>query len=140
MIAALSFWALFLIVIFCGSYGVTAVKMMLANDAASHPGPVGASYYGEGYRGRTMANGRPFDPDALTCAAWDWPLGTVLCVSYKEPLRNRAHSIVVTVTDRGPAKSTHRVIDLSQGAFKRLAPLNLGVIPVVVERVEGGRP
>ena len=88
-----------------------------------------ASYYGEAYRGRTMANGQPFDPDGMTCACWRWPLGQRLRVEHQ------GREVIVLVTDRGPAVALDRLIDLSQAAFDRLAPLRRGVIAVNV-RVE----
>jgi rare lipoprotein A len=93
------------------------------------PAPVigKASYYGEGYRGKPMANGQRFDPDALTCACWRWPLGTRLRVTW------RTRSVVVTVTDRGPSLALDRVIDLSQAAFAQIAPLPLGIIEVTIQ-------
>ena len=88
-----------------------------------------ASFYGEAYRGKRMANGQRFDPAALTCATWDWPLGAWLEVTHNHK------RVVVQVTDRGPAFNLHRVVDLSQGAFDRLADWKLGVINVSVREV-----
>jgi len=83
-----------------------------------------ASFYGEGYRGKPMANGHPYDPDQYTCACWGWPLGTRLLIEHGE------HVVVVTVTDRGPDKRLGRDIDLSEAAFTALADLKLGIITV----------
>lgn len=88
-----------------------------------------ASYYGEAYRGKRMANGERFDPSAMTCATWDWPLGAWLTVTHKK------RTIMVRVTDRGPAFNLHRVVDLSQRAFEHLADSRLGVIDVTVREV-----
>jgi len=85
-----------------------------------------ASWYGEGYRGKRMANGQRFDPDALTCAAWRWPLGARLRVEW------RGKSVIVTVTDRGPSLALDRIIDLSLAAFAAIAPLPLGIIEVQI--------
>jgi rare lipoprotein A len=93
-----------------------------------------ASYYGESYRGQIMANGERFNPDAMTCAAWDWPLGTILRVTYA-PQAGESRNVLVTVTDRGPAKRLNRKIDLSEEAFADLAPPSEGVIPVKIEVV-----
>lgn len=89
-----------------------------------------ASWYGDELRGRPMANGRPFNPDALTCASWHYPLGTPLAVT------GNGKTVLVTVTDRGPAKRLRREIDLSRAAFRRLAPLKLGLIKVKVQRAK----
>lgn len=91
-----------------------------------------ASWYGEELRGRLMANGHPFDPEALTAASWFYPLGARLRVS----CAGRACSVVVT--DRGPARrlvAQGRVIDLSAAAFRQLAPLRTGVVNVTIERL-----
>ena len=87
-----------------------------------------ASWYGAAFAGKPMANGQPFDPQGFTCASWDYPLGTRLWV------RNKANgkTVEVTVTDRGPAKRLHRILDLSEAAFSALADPKLGVITVEV--------
>lgn len=86
-----------------------------------------ASWYGEAYRGRTMANGKPFDPDRLTCAARQWPVGSSLLVTHGDK------SVVVRVTDFGPsARFPDRIIDLSHAAFEQLANPVVGLIDVTV--------
>jgi rare lipoprotein A (peptidoglycan hydrolase) len=94
-----------------------------------------ASYYGESYRGQIMANGERFNPNALTCAAWEWPLGSILRVTYAPPFGD-PREVLVTVTDRGPAKRLNRIIDLSEEAFAELAPIGKGVITVTIELIE----
>lgn len=89
-----------------------------------------ASWYGDELKGRPMANGRPFNPDQLTCASWYYPFGTRLWVSAGR------RSVIVTVTDRGPAAELvrrGRIIDLSRAAFARLAPLSQGLVRVTVK-------
>ena len=89
-----------------------------------------ASHYGGNYRhGRKMANGKIFDKNALTCAHNSYSFGTKLRVSYK------GKSVIVIVTDRGGFNKLGRVIDLSEGAFKKLAPLSKGVIKVKIEKL-----
>lgn len=101
-----------------------------------------ASYYTkasclrEGTSG-IMANGKALDDTKLTCASWFYPFGTRLRVTASR--NNR--SVVVVVSDRGPAKrlvQKGRIIDLSQAAFEALADLKLGVILVKTEVLEGG--
>jgi rare lipoprotein A len=86
-----------------------------------------ASWYGNELKGRLMANQRPFDPTALTCASWNYPFGARLRVHYQERF------VDVTVTDRGPNKRLHRLIDLSKAAFKKLADPDVGLIQVNLE-------
>src|SRR5213080_4211952 len=94
-----------------------------------------ASWYGEDHRGRLMANGKRFNPDKLTAASWFYPLGTKVRVTINDPSRP-ARSVLVKITDRGPAKQLvrdGRIIDLALGAFKQLAHPNLGLVAVTVE-------
>ena len=94
-----------------------------------------ASWYGESHRGKLMANGKPFNPDKLTAASWFYPLGTRVRVTGSEPSM-RDKSVLVTITDRGPAMELvreGRVIDLGYAAFKKLAPTDLGLIQVKVQ-------
>ena len=88
-----------------------------------------ASHYGGKHSGKRMANGKIFDKNALTCAHNKYPFGTKLRVSYN------GKSVIVTVTDRGGFNKLGRVIDLSEGAFKKLAPLSKGLIKVKIEKL-----
>lgn len=126
-------FAIALIVVATTAMAADWVAAILNRDNGKAPGARGiASWYGEGYRGKTMANGQPFDPDALTCAAWGWPLGTVLRVRQVGQMA----AVRVTVTDRGPDRRLDRLIDLSRAAFARIAPLDRGLaeVEVVEER------
>ncbi len=114
------------------------------NDApaGSPPAKTGiASWYGEAHRGKVMANGKRFNPDRLTAASWFYPLGTKLRVSVKEPFQGQtqARSVLVTVTDRGPALDLvrdGRVIDLARAAFRRLTSTDYGLVPVTIRPVQ----
>jgi rare lipoprotein A len=91
-----------------------------------------ASWYGDECKGKPMANGHPFNPDALTCASWYYPLETDLQIVHK------GNSIKVTVTDRGPHKSLlkTRQLDLSRAAFLAVGgKLEHGLIQVEVCRL-----
>jgi rare lipoprotein A len=94
-----------------------------------------ASWYGEEHRGRLMANGRRFNPDRLTAASWFYPLGTKVRVTLRS--ENQApRSVLVTITDRGPAKDLvrdGRIIDLTHAAFERLGHPARGLVAVKVE-------
>lgn len=98
-----------------------------------------ASWYGEEHRGRLMANGRPFNPDALTAASWFYPLGTRLEVLADGHHAERGvRSVWVTITDRGPATRLvrqGRIIDLSAAAFRRLEDPKRGLVAVKVRRM-----
>ncbi|MPN41665.1 hypothetical protein SDC9_189219 [bioreactor metagenome] len=98
-----------------------------------------ASWYGEAHRGKLMANGKKFNPDKFTAASWFYPLGTKVRVT----LQGRPQkSVLVTITDRGPARRLvreGRIIDLGHAPFKKLAHPDLGLVSVVVTPVRGGR-
>ena len=96
-----------------------------------------ASWYGETHRGRLMANGKKFDPDKFTAASWFYPLGTKVRVTARTQTR-KTKSVLVTITDRGPALDLvrdGRIIDLGHAAFKRLAHPDLGLVPVMVQPI-----
>lgn len=125
--------------IFIGSLMVPAFW----TNAAEPPARGYASWYGESHRGRLMANGEKFNPDKLTAASWFYPLGTRVRVTLVPAHRGKhlhiAHSILVTITDRGPANHLvrdGRIIDLTHAAFERLAPDSLGLIPIKVSEVD----
>lgn len=92
-----------------------------------------ASWYGGGEALNThVAMGHRFDPEAMEAAMWDVPFGTALKVTNL----SNGRSIVVRVTDRGPARRLRgRIIDLTRASFARLAPLEQGLIAVRVERL-----
>jgi len=94
-----------------------------------------ASWYGEAHRGKLMANGKRFDPERLTAASWFYALGTRLRVS----CASRRRSVIVTITDRGPALDLvrdGRSIDLSRAAFRRLAATDEGLVEVKIEHLK----
>ena len=100
---------------------VSDPSYILAEVPAEHHGV--ASWYGEKYRGRPTANGELFDPGAMTAAHRTLPFGTRLLV------KRGSRSVVVTVNDRGPFVPG-RDLDLSWGAFRKLADPDLGLIEV----------
>lgn len=113
------------------STGVNPLRSASAASAASaSSGAVGtckASYYGEGSR---TANGERFSPSAMTAAHKTYKFGTRLKVT------NRANgrSVVVRINDRGPFVSG-RCLDLTTGAFKKIASTSAGVATVTYQVV-----
>ena len=107
--------------IFSASLALGALAPV-AVEAASSCGY--ASHYGrgDGFAWRTMANGQPMNPNALTTASRDLPMGTKILVT--NPTNGK--SVRVTVTDRGPALRD-RLLDLSYGAFAHVAKTSQGV-------------
>jgi rare lipoprotein A len=81
------------------------------------------------------ASGEPLSDGAMTCASWDHPFGTVLRVTCLESGR----SVIVRVNDHGPGRKARRrgvIVDLTEGAFRRLGSLGKGRVHVRVEEVE----
>lgn len=86
-----------------------------------------ASFYGyqDGYAWRTTANGETMNPNAMTTAHRYLPFGTRLRVTNQ----SNGKSIIVRVTDRGPF-AAGRSLDLSHGAFRKIASTSQGVANV----------
>ena len=82
-----------------------------------------ASFYGKRHSGKTMANGKRFNPNKMTAAHKTLPLGSMIKVRYK------SKSITVKITDRGPY-IRGRKLDLSETAAKYLGFYNKGVAHV----------
>ena len=89
-----------------------------------------ASYYGKGFAGRPTANGEIFDPTQMTCAHRTLPFGTWLKVTNL----GNGKSVVVRVNDRGPF-TKRRVLDLSEGAAKKLDMMGIGTAHVRLDVV-----
>lgn len=89
-----------------------------------------ASWYGKHFHGRKMANGDIFNKWAMTCASNLYKLGTKLRITNV----HNEKSVVVTVTDRIHPKFKNRV-DLSRGAFEKIAILDKGVIKIKVDKL-----
>ncbi|HEY1505562.1 MAG TPA: septal ring lytic transglycosylase RlpA family protein [Stellaceae bacterium] len=91
-----------------------------------------ASWYGDEWRGRTTASGKPFDDRKLTAAHRTLPLNSRVRVINL----NTGRSVEVTITDRGPY-TDGRLIDLSKAAAKKLGMVKDGLVPVRIESVAG---
>jgi rare lipoprotein A len=87
-----------------------------------------ASYYGKGFAGRKTASGERFDPNLMTAAHNRLPLGTKVRVTRKD----NGVSVTVRVNDR--CGCTHgRIIDVSEGAARKLGMIREGVVKVRLE-------
>ena len=91
-----------------------------------------ASHYGvgDGFSGRLTANGEVFNPYGMTTAHRSLPFGTRIRVTNQD----NGKSVIVRVTDDGPHYGG-RVLDLSYGAFSRIASASQGVARVCYSRV-----
>ena len=85
----------------------------------------------EGTSGYFTASGARFDETAMTCALPRRDFGG----TYKVTNLKNGKSVVVTQNDFGPGKKPRArgvVIDLSRGAFSKIADLKSGIIAVEV--------
>jgi rare lipoprotein A len=89
-----------------------------------------ASFYGPGFHGRRTASGEVFNQNSLTTASRHLPFGAKIRVT------NQANgkSVIVTSNDSGPFVPG-RILDLSQGAFSRIASPSQGLASVCYERI-----
>lgn len=100
-----------------------------------------ASYYTykscvrEGTSGVWTASGERYNENDLTAAMWDIPFGAQFMVT------NMANNkiVIVRINDRGPSRrlvKKGRIIDLSKGAFLKIADLRTGVINVSISQIK----
>ena len=98
------------------------------------PGNWTATYYGNTYKTvRHTANGDVFNKNAMTCATPKrFKFGTKLRITNVK----NGKSIIVTVTDRGANDLHGNTIDLTHGAFAKIATHKEGRVKVKVEVVK----
>lgn len=91
-----------------------------------------ASWYGvgDGFDGHRTASGERFNAYGLTAAHRYLPFGTRVRVTNQ---RN-GRSVVVRITDDGPHYGG-RILDLSYGAFSRIAATSRGTADVCIARL-----
>ena len=91
-----------------------------------------ASFYGGLFHGRMTASGEIFNKNAMTCASNSHKMGTKLRVT------NRANgkSVVVRVNDTGGFKKYGRTLDLSRGAFAKIADVKQGLAKVDIKVIK----
>lgn len=102
-------------------------KLEIRKAGPQPPSEVVASWYGEDYHGRPMANGDPYNMYANTIAHKDLPLGTE--VELNNPRTGQTTRAVIT--DRGPFVEG-RDIDLSYGLACKLSLVENGVDTLVM--------
>jgi rare lipoprotein A len=120
--------AMFCVLVYLALQGCSTTPKVGASQPVGHTESGMASFYGNEFQSRKTSNGERFDQGKLTAAHRTLPFGTRLKVTNTQ----NSKSVVVRVNDRGPfAKG--RILDLSSSAFKSIAHLNAGVIPVRIE-------
>lgn len=85
-----------------------------------------ATFYGNQFVGRKMANGQVYNHGRMVAAHPSLPLGTRVRVTN----RRTGKSVVVTVSDRCNCS-----IDLSRSAFQQIANPRKGRVPVSITRL-----
>ena len=90
---------------------------------------VTASYYHDKYINRLCADGKTkYDHSKMIAAHRTLPFGTMLKVSLAG---SKTRFVTVKIVDRGPyIRGRENGIDLSAGAFKKLAQLEAGLLQV----------
>lgn len=91
-----------------------------------------ASYYGPGFEGERTASGRRFDSDEMVAAHRTLPLGTLVRVTNLE----NGRSVILRIIDRGPYVGRNTIIDVSEGAARRLRFIKDGRVRVRVDVLE----
>jgi len=110
---------------------LTTLAVMLFSILYSQSTTGKASYYGEKHQGKRTASGEVFNMWSMTCASNLFPLGTRLKITNPE----NDKSVEVIVNDRGGFGKYGRILDLSKGAFAKIASVSKGIITVVVHKV-----
>lgn len=89
------------------------------------------TFYGDKFHGKKTASGEKFNQNAMTCASNSHKFGTQLKVT------NTANdkSVICRVNDRGGFSKYGVTLDLSKGAFAKIAPLAQGRARVIIEKV-----
>ncbi len=110
------------------AYAAAPATSAQSNVKASSAQQCTASWYGPGFHGKTMANGKPFNQyDPKTVAHKSLPLGTKVVVVNHE----NGKAITATVHDRGPYIQG-RCIDLSYAAAQKLGFVTEGIAHVTI--------
>lgn len=89
-----------------------------------------STWYGDSFNGNRTFSGEKFDMNKMTAASNHFPIGTKLKVTNIE----NGKSVIVRVNDKG--NFDRYTIDLSKGAFKKIADLKTGIIDVNVKVIK----
>jgi rare lipoprotein A len=97
---------------------------------ATSPKTVMASYQGSETAGQPTASGEPYNPNDLTAASRNLPMGSIVMVTNPDTGR----SVKVRINDRGPFVHG-RSLDLSKRAAEKIGITHKGVTRVKVRRL-----
>jgi rare lipoprotein A len=87
------------------------------------------TWYGGSFHGNFTKSGDVFDKNKMTCASNHFKLGARLKITNVD----NGKSVIVKVNDTGSFKDKN--IDLSEGAFKKIADLKQGRIEIKVKKI-----
>ena len=104
--------------------------MVTRRTSAKPSNAVSASYQGDEYAGHRTASGEQYDPDALTAASRNFPIGSLVMVTNPDTGR----SVKVRINDRPGGRG--RGLDLSKRAAQEIGITRKGVARVGVKRVD----
>lgn len=102
------------------------LSLILATSTAT---AATASWYGGKFHGRTTASGETYNKWAMTTASNSHKMGTKLKVTNIE----NGKSVVVRVNDTGGFRKYGRTLDLSRGAFAKIADINKGLVKIKIQ-------
>ena len=85
-----------------------------------------ATWYGDAYHGKRTYSGEVFDMNKMTAASNHFQIGDKLKVTNKL----NGKSVIVRINDKGAMSK--EIIDLSKGAFRKIADLKKGIIDIQV--------
>lgn len=108
---------------------MVAVFVAISSHAFADTGK--ASCYGGKFHGRKTANGEIYNQYGLTAAHKAFKFGTNVKVTNVA----NGKSVIVRINDRGPFIK-ERIIDLSKGAFQRIADIRQGIVKVRLDVVK----
>ena len=109
---------------------ILSFSIILLTSITSHAAI--ASFYGKGFHGKKTASGEVFNKYAMTTASNTHKMGTILEVT------NVANSkkVRVRVNDKGGFTKYGRTLDLSRGAFAKIADINNGTCEVKIKVIK----
>jgi rare lipoprotein A (peptidoglycan hydrolase) len=108
-----------------------AASETVARRSAKPSKTVKASYQGSTTAGRATASGEAYNPNALTAASTNLPLGSTAVITNPETGR----SVKVRINDRGPLVHG-RSLDLSKSAAEKIGITHKGVAGVKVTPIK----
>ena len=109
---------------------ILSLSIISITSIASHAAT--ASFYGGKFHGRTTASGETFNKWAMTTASNSHKMGTKLKVTNVA----NGKSVIVKVNERGGFSKYGRTLDLSRGAFAKIADIKKGLVKVKIKVVK----